>query len=106
MPIRRSPNDVLNAVHRLGRLPGTVGRHPVGTVGRHASERQVVMTWCAHLRSLSWRECSTTWLVSGTGEDETPRRPKTRDVSGHSGRRPIRLAGRAYRKRVYEMGKV
>jgi len=48
MPIRRSPNGVLNAVHRLGRLPGTVGLHPVGTVGRHASERQVVMTWCAH----------------------------------------------------------
>ena len=47
MPIRRSPNGVLNAVHRLGRLPGTVGLHPVGTVGRHASERQVVMTWCA-----------------------------------------------------------
>ena len=50
MPIRRSPNGVLNAVHRLGRLPGTVGLHPVGTVGRHASERQVVMTWCAHTR--------------------------------------------------------
>ena len=48
MPIRRSPNGVLNAVHRLGRLPGTVGLHPVGTVGRHTSERQVVMTWCAH----------------------------------------------------------
>ena len=58
------------------------------------------------LRSSSWRECSSMWLVSGTGEDETPRRPKTRDVSGHSGRRPIRLAGRAYRKRVYEMEKV
>ena len=49
MPIRRSPNGVLNAVHRLGRLPGTVGLHPVGTVGRHASERQVVMTWCAQV---------------------------------------------------------
>ena len=43
MPIRRSPNGVLNSIHRLGRLPGTVGRHPVGTVGRHASERWVAM---------------------------------------------------------------
>ena len=44
MPIRRSPNGVLNSIHRLGRLPGTVGRHPVGTVGCHASERWVVIT--------------------------------------------------------------
>ena len=32
-------SGVLNAVHRLGRLPGAVGRHAVGTVGRHAWER-------------------------------------------------------------------
>jgi len=37
----------LRAIHRLGRLPGTVGRHQSATVGRHAPERWVVMIQCA-----------------------------------------------------------